>query len=231
MNSTETAQGIYAAAREDLWCRLLGFPYSTSTKNQKKKMRIQYAKDRGTTPGMINFRPAGFSNIDVVCTVEAAPVAVETYNIETVHINPRALGYRNPNKNNNKETTMNTFTPTPEQQSKDYLQQRLYAIFYDKQIAITKKFGLSNDAKPQNDQDMIDRITAGKYVLADTIDVWGHKYKKIIWRDPAVIADQAGADVAQATLDIARQKAEDLITVMTPVEGLDALNAFEATAI
>jgi hypothetical protein len=126
-----------------------------------------------------------------------------------------------------------TTSPTysPEQESRDYLRNRLSAAYFSKDADLERAYGLRDDSSPQTPQEMVDRILAGKYVIDEKED--GEYYDDLSvyfsWRDPAIKKDREGYDAAHKILKAAHNKASDQVMVLSAAEGLKALQEFEAT--
>lgn len=113
----------------------------------------------------------------------------------------------------------------------NYLNGRVEGIFYQKDRALEKQFGLVSDPRPSSAKELVDRILAGKYVLPDGDAATKSRYEPsdaITWRDPAVKKDAAGYEAASAVLQKVRTDTIDTIAIGTPVEGLVAVKALDA---
>lgn len=122
------------------------------------------------------------------------------------------------------EKEMNQISP-----EKTYLSRRLDNIEYNVERSLPKKFGLQDDDRPRTPNDLIARITSGKYVVAK-----GRENTKVYdpmdfirWRDPATVEDQVGHEAAVAKLHADAQAARDVIVVKDLDSGLKALQDFE----
>jgi hypothetical protein len=127
-----------------------------------------------------------------------------------------------------------TTSPTysPEQESREYLCNRLSAAYFSKDADLERAYGLRNDSLPETPQEMVDRILAGKYVINKREygdDYYGDLLDYFSWRDPAIKKDRDGYDAAHKILKAAHNKASDQIYVLSAAEGLKALQEFEAT--
>lgn len=137
--------------------------------------------------------------------------------------------------------TLNIVTATSgadtlERQQKSYLENRLYSARREQRDKMRAAFGLADDTAPRTPQEMVDRITAGKYVfknedeLADcSSDFYYTPWRYIKWRDPAVKEDCAGFAEADKLLDKAVTDTMDAIMVKSPEEALTAIKELEAT--
>jgi hypothetical protein len=115
---------------------------------------------------------------------------------------------------------------------KNYLQSRINTLYWSKYSDLQRAFGLANDERPTTAKDLIDRITAGKYVLRDDSDYqedfdydFGGLFG-IIWRDPSVKKDRDGFNKANDALEAAKQDAIDLIVISDAATGLKAVQDF-----
>lgn len=106
------------------------------------------------------------------------------------------------------------------------LSSALYDAFRTKVDAAKKQFGLVGDDAPESIKDLIARIAAGKYVIADKYEdsYAGDFFYRVSWRDPAIKEDKDGYKAARADLDKA-YKALDLRIAILPLA--DALTAVE----
>lgn len=115
----------------------------------------------------------------------------------------------------------------------NYLTQRADNLWYTQHDKLRKQFGLIDDDAPQTAQEIVDRITSGKYVLkVDTKDKKNYDpVRYISWRDPTVKADQAGFDAAMKLFEKAKQDTMDIIAIDTPMNALAAVKALEAWTV
>lgn len=126
----------------------------------------------------------------------------------------------------------NTMTMTLDLQQMDFFRDALRTKKDEKLEALRKQFGLTDDTTPQSEQELVDRITSGKFILDENSkDLYqyslGNIIRGITWRDPAIKKDQAGFDAAKKTLLAAYEQAE--FAIMTdPSKGADAVNTFAA---
>jgi len=115
----------------------------------------------------------------------------------------------------------------------NYLSNRVETIWYQKHDALRKQFGFQDDAAPVTAQEIVDRITAGKFVLkADSKDKRNYDSVRYIqWRDPTVKEDQAGFDAAMKLFEKAVQDTRDIVAIDTPINALAAVKALEAWTV
>lgn len=135
-----------------------------------------------------------------------------------------------------KENNMNTSIQVAvnDDQTKRYLKDRLYAVTHEKRTALSRKFGMIDDEAPRTANELIKRITDGKYVIRkDRGDsrTYSDSLAYINWRDPAVTKDEAGFDAANDKLEKAQTAVKDQIVVLDAEKGLAALQTFEAAEI
>jgi len=111
-----------------------------------------------------------------------------------------------------------------------FLSGQLYEAYLNAKLALQRKFGLTDDEEPKTLTELVKRIQDGLFVIPE-------KYKEkpgynttlyLRWRDPAAVEDKAGYDAAKADLKKAYNDADRTIRILTPVEGLKALQDFEA---
>jgi len=128
-------------------------------------------------------------------------------------------------KQEQKEEEMST---SIEQQTLDYLLRRLDNIYYAKEGALPKFYGLRDDDAPSDHKEMLERLNDGLYVIDEKHEgrYWS-AYEALHWRDPSVKQDAKGYAEAKNLLIAAKIAAKDLIMVKTADEGLEALQAFE----
>lgn len=136
-----------------------------------------------------------------------------------------------------KENTMaRVYTNNLDGAQKNYLFDRLASAEKTKLNELRETFHLDDDKAPTTPKEFIERIQAGKIVLPKDADEPGRysyysvrDFAEIInWRDPAVVKDQAGFDVAKAKLTTARREAEDVIMLQDAAAGLKAFQGFQS---
>lgn len=98
-------------------------------------------------------------------------------------------------------------------ETKAYFESRVYAVSSDKRKEAGQFFHTAEDARPNSVQELIDRITAGKFTLPkDPTKSTCYPWEKITWRDPKVIPDDEGYKAFTDKLDVAVTQAHDEIT-------------------
>lgn len=115
------------------------------------------------------------------------------------------------------------------QAQKSYLNHRLWNVSNEKETEIRKIFGLTDDGRPTSAKELVDRITAGKYVLGDRQDDYTYDPLMFIeWRDPAVKKDPDGAAAAMKIKEEKSTDVEDIIMTGSSIDALAAIKAFQA---
>jgi len=111
-----------------------------------------------------------------------------------------------------------------------YLESRIYNTASQKVSAFATQFGINDDPDPRTPAELVERITAGKYILPDATKRKAYSaLDGIRWRDPAVKEDTDGYKAAVKAMKVQQQIAEDIIKLKDPAtDGLAALQAFEA---
>jgi len=118
----------------------------------------------------------------------------------------------------------------------NYLLQRASNAKYKIQEDLHKQFGLSDDESPRNPQELVDRITSGKYVLPTEkeSELMVNQYwpcspmlAGIKWRDPAVKEDRAGWKAAEKQLETAFNDVHDAVMIKSNDDALAAIKEFE----
>lgn len=130
-------------------------------------------------------------------------------------------------------------TTTPDERKAAYLQMQLSDASYRKQNELSEHFKLDLQAAPRSPAELIQWAKDGwfKYNSCavnedgswkdENSARWQPPASYILWDNPN--RDTSGYYAAYKKLDDATRKAERLITVGTPAEGLKALEEFEAT--
>lgn len=124
----------------------------------------------------------------------------------------------------------------PAAKGKEHLLSRAHSESWNKRRALRKAFHLDPDSEPETLKDFIQRIKDGKFETDLTEKEQAERtfyslermFEEIEWRDPAVPADEAGFNAAEATMDKAYEDVRDDIVVKEPEAGLEALRAFQA---
>lgn len=122
---------------------------------------------------------------------------------------------------------------TTEAARREYFLERLEETYSNKVYENQKFFGLIDDDRPSSPKGIVDRILAGKYVFQNPTKADAPCYdplNQIRWRDPAVVADQAGFDAASKKLSDLQTTTTDAIWAETDPSKLPALVASFETA-
>lgn len=112
-----------------------------------------------------------------------------------------------------------------------FLRDQLYGAYEDAKTALQRQFGLIDDEAPETLADTVKRIQDGLFVIPEKYkdkNTYGASLNYIRWRDPKAVEDKIGYAAAKEPLKAAYQDAERTIRILTPEEGLKALQAFEA---
>lgn len=220
--------------RNIMWTSILGDAYFVANKTTKRKMRMNYAKEQGTTVGNINYNTASTITPEIKTGITPG-----TY-ITLANITPASVGvaqwkisaeYQKATAQMKKkeEAMYQINAETVAQDQRNAISSWLYDTNYTKTNAMQREFNLIDDKAPRMGQELVDRIMAGKYVLETYEDAWGEKADRLKWRDPAKPADKPGYDTALAAKEEAYTKTMRTIVIKSPDEGLAAFEAFENT--
>lgn len=123
-------------------------------------------------------------------------------------------------------------TPT-DQQQRAYVIARLQNIESEKTQEARKAFGLTDDDSPQSFNDLLARLTLGKYVYPEdkkAKDVGGSYgiLDYIRWRDPAVKEDEAGYDASRKQISAAYKDAKDAAVLANLDQLKTVLDSFKS---
>lgn len=124
---------------------------------------------------------------------------------------------------------------------REYLLNQLSEAYVVKDHEAAKTFFLNDDKTPSDGEEMVARITAGKFIL-DTDAIKAVKNGKyfynhsgallgITWRDPAKPADKDGYKAFMEKLQKSYKVTQRTINIGSPADGLAALNTFESATI
>lgn len=113
----------------------------------------------------------------------------------------------------------------------NYLIERLYEVSQETYAEAQKAFHLVDDAAPKTAEEMIARITAGKYVLdeKDAKKASWNTTAYIEWRDPSAVKDEAGFKAQQEKQNAAFVAAKDVIYLGDKADALKAVLAVKET--
>lgn len=115
----------------------------------------------------------------------------------------------------------------------NYLLGRFNEVKSNVRDDLRKQFGLDNDSTPYTAKDLVERIQAGKFILPTTKEenlsnqiYYGPQsvVHTITWRDPAIVEDQAGYDLANEDLKAAALPVHDAIMLKDNDTALAAIN-------
>lgn len=115
-----------------------------------------------------------------------------------------------------------------ERDQRRHLRAKAAAGFYDKKYAAKKQFGLVGDDTPETMGEMIARIQAGKFVLAEKNKDKYATTGYIEWRDPSVKEDKDGYKAARADLAKAFEKLDTRLAILPLADALTELEAYVA---
>jgi hypothetical protein len=122
---------------------------------------------------------------------------------------------------------------TVEEQRIQHLRDRLSIVNYEKDRKLMKAYGLMDDDIPATLDEMIERLTSGKFVVPEDkkkrVSYLTNIVSWIEWRDPEVKRDKEGYKEASEKLSKAFNETLDTIVISDPKAGLEALQAFENT--
>jgi hypothetical protein len=123
---------------------------------------------------------------------------------------------------------------TETESQRNYLKNRLYTVFEEKDRELGRKYGVEDDVYPQTWGELIDRIAKGRYVLPQENKDDSYEHHSLLdinymirWRDPDLKADKEGYKIVKNKMREAKQAALDKISILDPKEGLNVLNEFE----
>lgn len=134
---------------------------------------------------------------------------------------------------NKKEKTMYDSDDYDTDDKLSYLQQRLNHVRYQRDAELSRAYGLTDDARPVNFNEFLERITSGKYTIDEKSKTRScySPLDYVRWRDPSVKEDQAGYEKAIKALDDAVADTMDTIVVISDeATRLAALKEFAKTA-
>ena len=135
------------------------------------------------------------------------------------------------------ENNMDMFA-RQEQEQRDYLERRLEAEQYSKDDEARQVFYMDGDSYPGTWEELLQRIKDGKFVYSEAkakaqeenLSLYG-PFGFVEWRDPNKPADKEGYKAFVKKFHAAHNDARDQIRVLSPAEGLTALETFKALTI
>lgn len=110
----------------------------------------------------------------------------------------------------------------------EHFSARLRHIKSEKHGELKRKFGLVDDESPRTPEEIVARITAGKFIILPeaTYDS-GSRFARFQWRDPSLKEDRAGYEAADKDLDAAYDLAKDAVFT-APADAAKVVQAFES---
>lgn len=127
-----------------------------------------------------------------------------------------------------------------DREKRGYLGDRLFQVYRKHFADMETKFGLVDDKPPRSPKELFERLTSGRFVVTDNqfeitdkddaknFSGYDPVAEHIRWRDPSVKEDREGFKAAEKVLEQAQIKARDQIKILSPEEGLKALQEFES---
>lgn len=111
----------------------------------------------------------------------------------------------------------------------EHFTHRLSRIKSEKHSELKRKFGLVDDDEPRTAEEIVARITAGKFiVLPEGANSYsGSRFARFQWRDPSLKEDRAGYEAADKDLDAAYALAKDAVFT-APADAAKVVQAFES---
>lgn len=117
------------------------------------------------------------------------------------------------------------------EKSRHYLRGRVGDIRSDFDDEARKAYGLEDMDAPATPTELVKRIQDGLFVIEDSNKdrhSYGYAASYITWRDPKVKKDTEGFEVAIEKFEKLQTKTLDAINILTPEEGLKAVEKLEA---
>lgn len=123
-------------------------------------------------------------------------------------------------------------TRTDETRKRDYLSERLQSAYEKAHEYLSLKFNITDDPCPTTAEELLERFKSGKYTLPEENRnkkyFWsGDLLAQFQWRSPDRKPDEKGYNAALELRSDAFEKAQDVIAIADPAEGLKALQDFE----
>lgn len=117
-----------------------------------------------------------------------------------------------------------------EKDQRAYLRSRIRTIRADKNSALFRQFGLTDDEAPTTPGEFAKRIADGQYTIdKENLDKKTYSPAAYIrWRDPAKVEDKAGYEKAYEALTAAYTKAKDAAVLSPIADAKTALDTFES---
>lgn len=223
--------------------------YGDADKNQKKKLKVAYAAERGCKPHEIQ----GDEDLNNKERTEFVQKLNAQLNSMPIHTHSMMVdlfsGLQNPqcqpkmawsanvaNIPIAKEETMNVNSPNPELVQREYLVNRLYDSQCRKNRELETHFGITDEDRPHTLRDALKRIKEGHYVLPkhcedeENFDDCYSPYdlmNVLRWRDPAKKEDKKGHKAAKSKMDDAARDAKGHVMILELEKALKSVEAFE----
>lgn len=122
---------------------------------------------------------------------------------------------------------------TNKDQAQKYIRSEALVAFEKGNSKLRNKFYINDDEGPRDAKELVARITAGKYKLADYLSdkdyelpEYGYPLDGLIWRTHK--ADYDGYNLANKELDLQLRTVKDATIVLDQAVALDTLNGFRA---
>lgn len=114
----------------------------------------------------------------------------------------------------------------------EHFTHRLSRIKSEKHSELKRKFGLEDDDAPRSAEEIVARITAGKFIiLPKELDQYtSSRFARFQWRDPSVKEDRVGYEAADKDLDAAYALAKDAVFT-APADAAKVVQAFESAKV
>lgn len=205
-------------------------PTQANIRTRKRREQRKRAKERMYGQGYENMMAANKAmkimyEINTLATGSTACQSVPQSMPVTIKENPMYVDYVSSDKHSESAKT-------------NYLLSRMSDVKSKKREVLYKQFGLGVDDTPASAQELIDRITAGKFVLPTEKEeelyrtAYGYYSPSAVlnvikWRDPSVKEDKVGYKDATDQLEVAAQAVQDLIMIDTNANALEAIKSLE----
>lgn len=205
-------------SRQDLgrfamWTLLLGEEYAKANPNQKRKMKRMYADSNKVMSHQVSNYSTNYSD--------------NNYNLGNCVPTTGMVAVPQQEKKMELEIINATSADSVESQKIRYLKDRAYTVYYTKQAAMRREFGLDDDPRPTTVEDLVERIKAGTYTVRDNADEYYNVMDMIKWRDPSKKTDLKGFKTAYNKLDKELKAVLDTAAIGNPAEGLAAIQKWE----
>lgn len=119
---------------------------------------------------------------------------------------------------------------SPVTDQRNYFKNRIATIRCEKDSELMTKFGLRDEDAPQNFEEFMARIQAGRYVFRKEEYKTNTPYWRdyIEWRDPSVKKDQKGYAAAWEAFEKEVTKTGDAVMALPADKAMEAVQALEA---